>query len=361
MIKRLLYFFFISIVYCDISYADNYAFLISAGKATLNNVCINAEHWNDLFLIYEYLLLEEHYDSSKVYVFYGDGIDYNNPTERYRKELHNWGQITDYDNYFSTINNIIPSLNNIITDEDNILFYWVVGHGEIENSNVDNYNATITHNNDITEYVSKTQLMSLINSITHYKRRKIIWMTCYAGAMGSGYINPLNNRTTLIASSASYEESHSHAFLLGDTFYYHSDFNYSLFSLSTGKLPNGSACIYDQYYNSGTVLEDSLLSVNELFLGTYTFVCSIPYNNSSNNGQHPCLFDSGNISDRIYLGENKEIKNVAIGNNKSYWLDRLELSNVTLGTGTDITIDTDIQTVIKKNTIVPKGSTLSIE
>jgi hypothetical protein len=61
------------------------------------------------------------------------------------------------------------------------------------------------------------------------------------------------------------------------------------------------------------------------------------------------------------LGENKEIKNVAIGNNKSYWLDRLELSNVTLGTGTDITIDTDIQTVIKKNTIVPKGSTLSIE
>ena len=357
MIKRLLFTSVAIIMYCGQLTAHNYAILISAGTSTTDYSLGNSEHWNDLYLIYEYLLLDEHFDSSKVYVFYGDGYDYNSSNPRYKKERHNWGQITDYDNKFSTLNNIIPSLDNTVTDKDNILFYWVVGHGVIENSNVDCYKAILSNSSNTAQYVCKTQLVSLINSITHYNRRKIIWMTCYSGAMGSGYINPLNDRTTLIASSAFYEESHSHVFDQTNNNYYHSDFNYALFSLSTGKLPNGTACIYNQYYNSGAALEDSLLSVNELYSGIDTFVCSVPYNNQ----QHPCLFDSGKISDRIYLGENKEIKNVAIDNNKSYWLDRLELSNVTLGTGTDITIDTDIQTVIKKNTIVPKGATLSIE
>ncbi len=291
-------------------------------------------------------------------MFYGDGYDYYSSIDRYKKELHNWGQITDCDNSYLTIRNTIYSLNNVITDEDNVLFYWVVGHGVMDNySDDDSYKAKLVHADNTVEYVCKTELMKIINSITHYNRRKIIWMTCYSGAMGKGSINPLNNRTTLITSSDSDERSYSYLNHPAGNNYYHTIFNYALFSLATGKQPDGNTCSYNQYYNSGAALEDSLLSVNELYSGIDTFVCSVPYNNQ----QHPCLFDSGKISDRIYLGENKEIKNVAIDNNKSYWLDRLELSNVTLGTGTDITIDTDIQTVIKKNTIVPKGSTLSIE
>ena len=121
-----------------------------------------------MYLTYEYLLISEHYDSAKVFVFYGDGTDYNSSNVRYKKELHNWGQITDYDNSYSTMNSIIPSLNNVISDKDNLLFYWVVGHGDkMGTSNDDNYRVMIEHNSYYdSEYVYKTQLVALINSIT---------------------------------------------------------------------------------------------------------------------------------------------------------------------------------------------------
>ena len=346
-----------SIVYCSISYADNYAILISADKATSNYECYNAEHWNDLYLIYEYLLLVEHYDSSQVYVFYGDGTDYNNPIDRYKKERHNWGQITDYDNYYSTMLNIIPQLNSVVTDEDNILFYWVIGHGElISNSDYDSYRAKIVHHNDSTvEYVSKVLLVSLINSITHYNKRKIIWMTCYSGAMGVGSINPLNNRTTLITSSAPNESSYSYANPLGNYNYCHSVFNCALVSLSTGICPWETTCNLNQYF-SGTALADSLLSLNELYSGIGSFI-----HNKYGYFQHPYIFDNGNISDRIFIGEDKKLKNVSVNNNKSYWVDRIELSDVTFGSSTNTSIDIDVQSVIKKNTFVPVGSTLIIK
>ena len=78
-------------MYCGQLTAHNYAILISAGTSTTDYSLGNSEHWNDLYLIYEYLLLDEHFDSSKVYVFYGDGYDYNSSNPRYRKERHNWG------------------------------------------------------------------------------------------------------------------------------------------------------------------------------------------------------------------------------------------------------------------------------
>ena len=356
MIRKAFISLIIGMAYCGISFADNYAILISADRATSNHDSYNAEHWNDLYLIYEYLLLEEHYDSSKVYVFYGDGTDYNNPIERYKKELHHWGQIADYDNYFHTIQSIVQQLNSVVTDEDNILFYWVIGHGElISNSNYDSYRAKIVHNNNTVEYVSKTNLVSLINSITHYNKRKIIWMTCYSGAMGVGSINPNNNKTTIITSSAPDEPSYSDPNHIGNQYYCHSVFNCALFSLSTGILPWETTCNLNQYC-TGTALADSLLSLNELYSGIGSFI-----HNYYGYYQHPNIFDNGNIADRIFIGEEKKLKNVLINNSKSYWVDRIELSDVTFGSNTNTILDIDVQSVIKKNTFVPTGSTLIIK
>lgn len=77
--------------------------------------------------------------------------------------------------------------------------------------------------------------------------------------------------------------------------------------------------------------------------------------------QHPCIFDYGGISNKIFLGENKELKNVTIDNNNSYWLDQIQLSDVVIGSDIDITIDVDIQSVIEKNTFVPLGTTFIIK
>lgn len=362
MARKALILLILVMVSCGIASADNYAILISAGKATSNDAFCNSEYWNDLYLIYEYLLLEEHYDSTKVYVFYGDGIDYDNPSGRYKKERHNWGLITDFDNSYSTLFTIIPSLNNVITEEDNLLFYWVVGHGsKIDPYDDDSYQAHVSNNpsnpNDPNAFsICKIDLMSLINSITHYNKRKILWMTCYSGAMGVGSINPNNNKTTLISSSGPNEASYSHANYDGGNYYYHSDFNYALFILSTGKFPSETICNLNQYC-SGMSLADSLLSFNELYSGIRSF---INYNYGSIQ-QHPFIVDNGFISDRIFIGEEKKLKNVTINNNKSYWLDRIELSDVTFGSNTNTSIDIDVQSIIKKNIFVPVGSTLIIK
>lgn len=356
MIKIKIYSLIIAALYCGVLNADNYAILISAGKATSDNESTNSEYWYDLFLAYEYLLLNENYDSTNVYVFYGDGIDYNTYNVRYKKELHNWGQITDYDNSYSTLSYRIPSLNDIITDEDNLLFYWVVGHGQkVDPSNDDSYKVTIEHSIDDKEYIFKFQLASIINSITHYNKRKIIWMTCESGAMGGGSININNNRTTLITSSASSENSYSHEHYRNYIYSIHSDFNYGLFSLSTGYFPDGTTCSLNQYCPNEAIT-DSLLSVNELHAGIFTFISL-----NSEYNQHPCIFDMGNISNKIFLGEKKELKNVYIDNYNSYWLDNMELSGVEFSNGIDVIINTDVKSLIKNNTYVPAGTSLIIE
>ena len=351
MANRLLYSFLVSIFCCELAIADNYAILVSAGKATQDNTLNNSDYWFDLYLAYEYLLLEEHYDSANVFVFDGDGVDYNTSKPRYKKDLHNWGKITDFDNSYVTMSSVLQSLNNLITDSDNILFYWVVGHGnKMTDNDDDSYRVYIANNN---EHIYKYYLVSLINTIEHYNKRKIIWMTCNSGAMGGGSYNVNNSRTTIITSSTTDEKSYCH--------YYntiaHSDFNYALFSLSTGNYPNGSTCNLNQFLNS-SFLSDSLLSINELHSGIIAFDSLDA--NASQFVQHPCLFDMGVISDKTFIGENKELKDVTL-DSCSYWLDRMELSDVIIDDDAEVSIDVDVQCVMKKNTYVPIGTTLIIK
>lgn len=361
MSKKLLGLLIVVLTYCGGAFADNYAILISAGKATSDSEFSNSEYWFDLYLVYEYLLLEEQYDPSKVYVFYGDGNDYTSGNLRYRKELHNWDQITDFDNSYTSLFSVIPSLDNVITDDDNLLFYWVVGHGDITYPFTDDdYCAYVNvnsgnPNNDGLYCLNKSDLVSLVNSITHYRKRKIFWMTCHSGAMGVGSINLKNNKTTLITSSPANELSFS-TMINNEP---HSAFNFALFSLSTGNYPNGTICDISQVCTDVFDI-DQTLSIYELNTGINTF-SYLDINNSPNCPLNPCLFDQGGISSKVFIGEDKIINNVTYYFSSSYWLDKLELSNIYYDDDFDVSIEVDERCLLKKNIFVPINSTLIIK
>lgn len=359
MCRKLLYIFLVAITCCKTVVADNYAILVSAGKATSDGIALNSDYWYDLYLVYEYLLLWEKYDSTKVYVFYGDGTDFNTSVNRYKKSLHNWGQITDYDNSFSTMSSVIASLDDVITENDNLLFYWVSGHGtKYNSSNDDSYYAGINYypnmpNNPYVEYVSKSDLVDMVNSITHYNKRKIFWMTCNSGAMGSGSINLNNNKTVILASCHADDDT---SMMYDHDGFSHSGFNFALYCVSTGIDPCDLTPI--NLNNTSPYLQnnsDSIISIYDLCCGMSDFHY-FPYFSI-----YPWYFDTGNILSSIFVGEEKELKNVSIDSHNSYWLDEMEVSDVDFDSGINVTIDIDEQCVIKKNTFVPIGTTLLIK
>lgn len=355
MNKKIIGLLLVSMICSDIVVtAENYAILVSAGKATSEMTMNNTEYWYDLFLVYEYLIIEEQYDPSNVFVFYGDGYDYNTSNNRYQKELHNWMYITDYDNSYNTMVNVFSTLDNIITDEDNFLLYWVVGHGGNTNYyDSDSYSVKIEHSYG-DEFISKNDLLDLINSITHYKKRKVFWMTCYSGAMGEGSYNLNENKTTIITSSSSNELSYS----FNDNGDPHSAFNFALYSLSTGLFPNGTTCDITQV-TTGVDDIDFMLSINELYLGIDTFLYSDI--NTLICPLDPRKYDVGNISNKIFIGENKTINGVTYYFNSAYWLDRLEISSMNYDDDFDVSIEIDDKCILKKSVYVPLNSTLVIK
>lgn len=76
---------------------------------------------------------------------------------------------------------------------------------------------------------------------------------------------------------------------------------------------------------------------------------------------NPSLFDWGGISSKIFIGETKELKNVAIDVSSSYWLDRVNFSNVVLDENINIDINADINCEMKEDVFVPLSATLIIE
>ena len=351
MTKKLTSILIAIVSYFEMLSAANYAFLISAGNTDNDYTLYNSEYWYDLYLAYEQLLSVEQYDSTNVFVFYGFGDDYNSCNSRYRKELHHWGQITDYNNSYNTLDSVLTSLNPYITEDDNLCFYWIVGHGLKESSSDDSYRVYIENYN---EFVDKEHLYSLINRITHYNKRKIFWMTCYSGSIGGGSYNLKNDKTSIVTSSSSNEPSFSFTDSNDDV---HSAFNYAIFSLSTGKFANGMTCDLSQVCYGMTNI-DSLFSINELYTGINNYSYLVV--NTTQCPLNPCLFDIGGISDNIYIGEKKELRNVTININRAYWIDDMEIKNVQLDNSIT-TIDVDNQCLVKKSTFVPIGSSILIK
>jgi len=313
---------FVFIIICSLSFnsyvkAIDYAILISAGQATTDNTFSNSEYWYDLFLAYEDLVLREGYDPANVFVFYGNGTSFNSTRARYQLALHGWGNIVDFDNNFATMNAEFARLGGIITNNDNLHIRWVVGHGD--ESGQDNYSAFIQNRS---VWITENQIVTMINQIANYNRRKIMWMTCRSGCLAHGTVTLNNNRTVLITSSNWNQNSQAYN-LPGETI--HAQFNYVTTSALFGQDPLGTAFNGD---NNG----DGVINMWELWR-----IADISPIMTSD----PQLGNVGALANLIYIDEGLQLNNETLPNNIEYRVDNFTTMNTTIQNNSNLTIDID--------------------
>lgn len=334
---RLIIFFIICLFILNLdTKATDYAILISAGKATTDNAFSNSEYWYDLFLAYEDLILKEGYSHDRIFVFYGDGTSFSSTLARYKLALHGWNNIVDFDNSFATMNTEFATLGNIISNNDNLLIRWVVGHGD--ESGWDNYSAYIQNRNT---WITETQIVTMINQINNYKRRKIMWMTCRSGCLVYGNTNLNNNSTVTITSSNWNQDSYAYN-LPGETI--HAEYNYVITSALFGENPLGTT------FNSDTN-GDTVINMWELW--NEADINQIMHSD-------PQLGDIGNLANKIYIDEHLVVENTGLNNDIEYIVEDYEFLNSSIQSGSDIEIDIDNSFEINGTFVIPVGSTLNV-
>ncbi len=312
----------IFVIICSLSFSSyvkaiDYAILISAGQATTDNTFSNSEYWYDLFLAYEDLVLREGYDPANVFVFYGNGTSFNSTRPRYQLALHGWGNIVDFDNSFATMNAEFARLGGVITNNDNLHIRWVVGHGN--GTGQDNYSALIQNRN---VWITENQIVTMINQIANYNRRKIMWMTCRSGCLAHGTVNLNNNRTVLITSSNWNQNSFAYT-LPGETI--HAEFNYVTTSALFGQDPLGTAFNGD---NNG----DGVINMWELWR-----VADV----SPIMRSDPQLGNAGALANLIYINEGLQLNNATLPNSIEYRVNNFTTTNTIIQNNSNVTIDID--------------------
>ncbi|MFQ3578774.1 MAG: hypothetical protein SNJ71_01360 [Bacteroidales bacterium] len=312
----------IFVIICSLSFSSyvkaiDYAILISAGQATTDNTFSNSEYWYDLFLAFEDLVLREGYDPANIFVFYGNGTSFNSSRPRYQLALHGWGNIVDFDNNFATMNAEFARLGGVITNNDNLHIRWVVGHGK--ETGQDKYSALIQNRN---VWITENQIVTMINQIANYNRRKIMWMTCRSGCLAHGTVNLNNNRTVLITSSNWNQNSFAYI-LPGETI--HAEFNYVTTSALFGQDPLGSSFNGD---NNG----DGVINMWELWR-----VADV----SPIMRSYPQLGNAGALANLIYIDEGLQLNNATLPNNIEYRVDNFTTTNTTIQNNSNVTIDID--------------------
>ncbi len=278
--KKKFVFLIISIFLINI-YGEKYAILVSAGKTTTDDVVCHSEYWYDLFLAYEDLILNEGYKHENVYVFYGDGDDFESTIyNRYKASQYGWNDgIVDFPNDTTTIKSQLKNLNNIVTADDKLVIRWAVGHGS--SNTMDDYYALIENQN---ERVPESSLHEYFNLIRNYKERVIFWMTCHSGCIKDGNVSFNNNKTTIITSSDWNENSYS-LNLSDETV--HAEMNYLITSYFFGEDPLGAKFNADDDSNYR-------ISIQEAFGHT---------SNNSLMRSNLNLSDYGNIATSVFLDE----------------------------------------------------------
>ena len=376
MIKKLICLISICFSFVGMAFAENYAVLVSAGKTYSDNTDLNSMYWYELYLAYEYLLGTENYDSTNVYVFYGDGVDYNSDIPRFQPSFNNWGTITDYNNSYSTMCNVLSSLNEVMTDDDNLLFHWVIGHGNFIRQNPDNYIAFIENRN--TE-LSKSQVKDMVDLISHYNKRKIIWNTCHSGCIGVGSINLNNDKTVILTATSFDKESYLFDYNLISNGCSMTCFTHALYSIGTGHFPHEAlnlnlhagwnrpvyyylTHISDKYYRMS--YDDSIIS----FYDMYLLLAKMNYYYYSLFSQpDDCIYNhqlyGSELAKKVFIREDQTIQNKTLTLNESYWLNQLEINNVSVANNKNIDLDIDIDDhfLIESNTSIPVGSTLLVK
>ncbi len=355
-------FIFLILTHTSAYAGENYAILISLGTATEDTTYNNSEFWYDLFLTYEDLIIEQGFTHENVFVFYGDdGEDWTETIfERYKKEYHGWTEpIVDFDNSYETVNQEIGKLANIITDQDILHIRLVVAHaGPFPPTNPDEYFLGLVDKDGLLHpWATLQQTLDLFNQINNYKKRKIFWMTCFAGCVAEGELSFNNEKTTIITSSQWYQGSF---YCPHDDFGHgHACFNYVITSCLYGEDPLGEPpdhCV--------DCFRDGVLSLLDL----WTTGISSQYI----MGSTPALGDIGMLAGKIFITENLILEDVDLdlGTSAScyyydyecyeYWVETMKVRNVNIKNNSNVIFEIGKEIEFEKNFEVELGSTIEV-
>ena len=215
-----------------------YVFLMSNGETYKDNTPIHSEYWSDLLMAYNTYRYKGISDEN-IIVFYGDGpnTDFESEDSCYNFHTYwpNLSTIIDYSNSESDMFEGFGKVAYNIEKKDKVTIRCIIGHGGINNSRsgryytdyhndcldksaADTYRVSIEHWSDADstgrrqqtwDYITKSELFDLFNTIKDYKQREIYWLTCHSGAMINGSEQLTGPRTTVITSSAYNKVSYS--------------------------------------------------------------------------------------------------------------------------------------------------------
>lgn len=329
MLKYVLY--FIAICLPSQLFSVDYAFLISAGQATRDDKGYNSEYWYDLYLAYEELINVEGFTHENVIVFYGNGNDFEaTKYARFRREHNNWtNSITDFNNQRETILQVFEDFGDIINENDNVIIRWVVGHGGV---NANGYWAA-TGDGIMTSF----DFGRMFRFISRFRFRKIIWMTCNAGAWANSFFD---DNTITITSSRDDEESHGLWYGPGNKLP-GGEMNYVLTSSLSGVEPFGNPLDVDQN-------NDNLINIDEVFdeVSTNSILRSTPQIND------PC-----NLRDFTYIRSEILMNDITLSNEHNYLVNDFETNgSVVLSSGSQTAVYANDQIVLNPGFIANIGS-----
>ena len=313
--------------------AENYAVLISIGKATTDDLFNNSEYWYDTYLAYEDLIIKEGFTHENILVFYGNGNDFTSTKyNRYKIGYNGWSnQITDYDYSFSTLTTQLNALAGKMTSSDNLLIRMIVGHGG--NTTKDDY---ATYDQNHTLHATETQWINLFSTFENYNTMKILWMTCKCGCLITGN-KAFNFPKSVTLTSSDWNENSFPMFVDNKP---HAEFNYVVTSSLLGKEPYGAQ--YDADENN-----DGIISFYELYLETRTS----SYMNSNSK-----LKDDCSISNRTYINEHLVLNNIVLNGKILYAANTLEFNNVKISSDADVSIAVQKSVTINNGTSIVSGS-----
>ncbi|MCK4979848.1 MAG: hypothetical protein KAS62_05595, partial [Candidatus Delongbacteria bacterium] len=235
------------------------------------------EFWNDTYLMWE-MLIERGYEDKNIYVLFANGVDYWDTDEgdwvddRYRPinaDFPPTFTITNGDASAATIGNVenvAAELEDKLT-EDDFLFVWTFDHGKYLS---DTSSALCLLDGNMTDI----RFAELFNPITANK--KVYWMQqCFGGS----FADDLEAENTFFNSAVQGWYTASRADDLTEDFteilylenekidgtdYYHGEFNFHLYSATTGQTPDGDGIYYDDIdFSQADLNRDEITSVYE--------------------------------------------------------------------------------------------------
>jgi hypothetical protein len=355
------------------SNSKSYAILISGGYGIPDDPDKEfTAYWYDLVLAYEYLINNAGYSHDDVYVFFGNGENWDNTdvnNDRYDLSVRyqgqsEWQDIVDYSNNRTELINAIRSFaDNIITDKDNLLIWFPRSHGQSNNIEPCEWNNWATpiyrdvpdigwylHENP--HYSNEVNIYDVLKFEDEqhnkkYKRIKYLLSMCRSGhavncdktLLNFGDPENEDDLKAIAFSSASWNEQGIRKPFQGpDNEEQHSGFNYAIYGTLTGEDPWGNPLNdFEPDINA-----DGVISMKELYDAIKfkgegeeywdDIWWRISWSDQGIDHCEPQIADPCNRAEYLYINENLKLENATLSlmqgeNVRKYRVDKISAGN----------------------------------